>query len=109
MNRCAYATDLSDAEWERLEPLLPKRFKVGRTPKWTLREIVNGVMYVLKTGCQWHLLPHEFPPYKTVFGYYRQWRHDGVWEQVNSRLREDWRYNRGAKRHQALPSSIVNP
>lgn len=104
MNRKAYSTDLSDAEWQVLEPLLPKRFRYGRPPKWTLREIIDGMLYILRTGSQWHNLPHDFPPYKTVFDYYRRWRRSGVWEQVHTTLRERLRIALGKG---AQPSAAI--
>ena len=77
MERRAYATDITDEEWAILEGLVPQPFPGGRPPKWARREIVNAILYVLKTGCTWQLLPHDFPPYSTVFWYFRRWRKDG--------------------------------
>ncbi len=84
-----YSTDLTDAEWAILEGLVPAPLAGGRPAKWSRREIVNGILYVLRTGCQWHLLPHDMPmpPYKTVYDYYRQWRRRGLWERINTTLR----------------------
>lgn len=95
MRRQAYSTDISDAEWKILEPLVPAPLPGGRPVTWSRREIVNAILYVLRTGCQWHLLPHDFPPYKTVFDYYRQWRRQGIWEQINATLREKLRVQLG--------------
>lgn len=67
MPRRAYSTDLSDAEWAILEPLVPAPQPGGRPITWNRREIVNAILYVLRTGGQWHLLPHDFPPYQTVY------------------------------------------
>jgi transposase len=64
MRRQAYSTDLSDAEWTMLEPLVPAPLPGGRPITWSRREIVKAILYVLRTGCQWHLLPHDCPPYK---------------------------------------------
>jgi len=61
---------LSDAEWNILEGLVPAPLPGGRPISWSRREIVSAILYVLRTGCQWHLLPHDFPPYKTVFDYW---------------------------------------
>lgn len=85
--RKAYPSDLSDAEWEVLKPLLPEPKVRGRKRKVNLREIVNAIFYVLRTGCQWDYLPHDFPPADTVYGYFRQWKNDGTWERLNDRLR----------------------
>lgn len=68
MERQSYTTDLSDKEWSIVEPYVPAPMKGGRPPKWSRREILNAILYVLKTGCPWQLLPHDFPPYSTVFG-----------------------------------------
>lgn len=88
MDRRAYASDLSDREWEQLKPLIPAPGPGGRPLKWERRKIVNAILYILKTGCQWHLLPHDFPPYQTVFTYFRQWQREGRWEHINRVLRE---------------------
>lgn len=104
MKRPAYATDLSDAEWEILEPLIPAPLPNGRPAKWSRREIVNAILYVLKTGCAWHLLPHDFPPSSTVFWYFRRWRKEGVWEQINTALREQVRRKAG---REAQPSAAI--
>jgi transposase len=91
MSRQSYTTDLSDKEWALLWGLIPEPLPGGRPAKWTRREIVNAILYVLRTGCAWHLLPHDFPPYQTVFYYFRQWRRSGLWERVNRVLREQLR------------------
>jgi len=85
--RKAYPSDLKDAEWELLKPLLPEPKVRGRKRKVNLREIVNAIFYVLRTGCQWDYLPHDFPPADTVYGYFRQWKNDGTWERLNDVLR----------------------
>src|SRR5918994_6008595 len=86
--RKAYQTDLSDAEWSRLEPHLPTPKASGRPRVYALREILDAIFYILKSGCAWRLLPHEFPPWKTVYHYFRFWRLDGTWARVHAALRE---------------------
>lgn len=88
MPRPRYPTDLSDAEWALLAPLVPAPLPGGRPPRHERREIVNGILYVLRTGCQWRAAPHDLPPWGTVWWYFRPWREAGVWEQVNTVLRE---------------------
>ncbi len=83
-----YPTDLSDAEWSYLEPHLPAPNERGRPRVRSYRKILNAIFYLLKTGCQWRMLPREFPPFKTVFHYFRQWRLDGTWERLNRAIRE---------------------
>jgi putative transposase len=104
MNRQAYTTDLKDKEWAVLEKLVPAPLAGGRPIKWERREIVNAILYVLRTGCAWSLLPHDFPPYQTVFYYFRQWRRSGLWEQVNAALREGLRVQMG---REAEPSAAI--
>jgi transposase len=87
MSSNRYPTALSDAEWSLLEPHLPVPKPRGCPRVHSPREILNAVFYVLKTGCQWRLLPREFPPWKTVFHYFRTWRIDGTWERMNRAMR----------------------
>ena len=91
MHRLPYPSDLTDAEWRRLEPLLPPPQPGGRPIKYPRREIVNAILYTLRTGAAWRLLSHDFPPYRIVFHYYRTWRKAGVWQQANGALRQQLR------------------
>jgi putative transposase len=86
--RRAYQTDLSDAEWSYIEPHLPVPKAPGRPRLHTLREILAAIFYILRSGCAWRLLPHDFPPWKTIHHYFRTWRKDGSWERINAALRE---------------------
>ncbi len=104
MKRRAYPSDLSDEEWQRLEPLVPMHTGIGRPVKWSRRELLNAMLYILRTGCQWRLLPHDFPPYGTVFYHFRQWRRQGLWERINQVLREQVRTAAG---REAQPSAGV--
>jgi transposase len=76
-----YSSSLTDKEWEIIEPLLPQK-KQTRPPVWTKRQILNGILYQLKNGCNWCDLPRDLPPYSTVFWHYKQWRAEGVLEQI---------------------------
>src|SRR5215208_1427170 len=86
--RKAYQTDLSDAEWSCLESHLPAPKATGRPKMHTTREILDAIFYVLRGGCGWRLLPHDFPPWKTVYHYFRFWCLDGTWERMHSALRK---------------------
>jgi len=90
-----YPTDLTDAEWGLLEAYLPGSKWRGRPRLHSSREILDAVFYVLKSGCQWRMLPREFPPWKTVFHYFRAWRLDGIWERLNGALRRRLREKMG--------------
>jgi transposase len=95
MARRAYPTDLTDAQWAILEPLVPAPKPGGRPAKHPRREIVNAMLYVLRGGIAWRLLPHEFPPWQTVYDYFRRWRIDGTWERITTALRERLRVKVG--------------
>jgi len=90
-----YPSDLTDAQWTRLEPLLKPsregRHAGGRPRKYELRRVVDALLYVVKTGCQWRQLPSNFPPWLSVHQQFRAWRDDGTWERVNQALREQGR------------------
>src|SRR5215212_2478474 len=90
-----YSTDLSDVEWECLEFHFPASNKRGRPKTLTAREILNAVFYVLRSGCPWRLLPYDFPPWETVYWWFRRWRTDGTWERLNTALRERLRRRLG--------------
>ena len=81
-----YASDLSDAEWQLIEPHLPPAKPLGRRRETKLRRVIDAMLYLLTTGCQWRLLPKEFPPYTTVQRFFYGWRDDGTWRRINQRL-----------------------
>lgn len=86
MVRKTYPSDVTDAQWALLQPLIPEPLSGGRPVIHQRREVVNAILYVLRTGCGWEYLPHDFPPGKTVYDYFRQWRRSGVWEKANATL-----------------------
>lgn len=85
--RRPYPSDLSDAEWALLEPLLASLERRGRPPKWSTRRIADAVFYLLRSGCAWRMLPREYPPWQTVYYHFRKWRRDGRLQQAHDRLR----------------------
>ena len=87
MERKPYPSDLTDAQWEILAPLLPPAKPGGRPRSVDLREVLNGVLYVLRSGCPWRMLPHDLPPWQTVYKHFRRWSGDGTWERINGALR----------------------
>src|SRR5579863_3110422 len=104
MDRARYVTDLTDREWKQIEDFVPKPKPGGRPITYTRREIVNALFYVLQTGCAWRLLPHDFPPYGTVFHYFSEWRKCRVFEDINTVLRGRVREQAGRNRQ---PSAAI--
>jgi putative transposase len=86
--RKAYQSDLADAEWSCLEPHLPGPKAAGRPKLHSAREILDALFYVVRGGCAWRLLPHDFPPWKTVYHYFRFWRLNRTWERMHAALRK---------------------
>jgi putative transposase len=95
MESTIYPTDLSDEEWRCIRAHLPEPTGQGRPRLHSLRAILNAVFYILKSGCPWRLLPKDFPPWKTVYDWFRRWRLDGTWERLNAELRERLRSRLG--------------
>jgi len=99
-----YPSDLSDQEWALLEPLLPPAKLGGRPRSVDLREVLNALFYLDRTGCQWRALPKDFPPWPTVWTYFRQWRLDGTWQRIHTALREQVRVAAG---REPTPSAAI--
>ena len=91
----AYKTDLSNKQWDFLKDLFSRQGKVGRPRATQERRIVNGILYIVKTGCQWDMLPNDFPPKSTVFYYFQKWCCDGTWEKAMKRLTKISRIQKG--------------
>jgi putative transposase len=104
MERNSYPTDLTDEQWTVLEPLLPSAKAGGRPRKTDLRAVVNGLLYLNRSGCQWRMLPHDYPPWKTVYNYFRAWMDDGTWDCLVAILRVEVRLAEG---RQATPSAAA--
>src|SRR5437773_8260689 len=90
-----YPSDLTDEEWKLLEPLLPPPKHTGRKCKYELREIANGIFYLLRSGCTWRMLPRDLPPWQVVYWHFAQWRGTGVWQHANDALRTQLRIGEG--------------
>jgi putative transposase len=97
--RKAYTTDLTDREWEMIEPLLPGPKHLGRKIEYSRREILNAIFYLNRNGCAWRDLPGDLPPYGTVSHYYHTWRKSGLWERINEVLRTKLREAEGRNPH----------
>src|SRR3977135_2424003 len=77
-----YASDLTDAEWALIEPHMPAVKRLGRPRETELRAVLDAILYIARTGCQWRMLPKDFPPFTTVQGYFYDWRDDGLLEKI---------------------------
>jgi putative transposase len=104
MKRKPYPSDVTDAQWAILEPLLPKPGAHDRPLEIPRREIVNAILYVLRSGCPWRYLPHDFPQWETVYSYFRDWKRDGTWERIHTALRKQLRVRMG---RDAEPSAAI--
>ena len=104
MSRTSYPTDLTDAEWTILEPLVPAPKPGGRPAKYSRREVINAIRYVLRTGCAWRLLPHDLPPWQLAYHYFWVWRREGTWQRIHDVLLIRVRQARG---REPTPSAAI--
>ncbi len=88
MPRLPYPTDIPDAEWAILEPLLPAAKRLGR-PRADLRQVFNAIRYVTRSGAQWRMVPRDLVPWGTAWSYFRRWREDGTWQRLHDALRAE--------------------
>ena len=103
--RQRYPSDLTDVQWDNIEHLFPQaKGKIGRPRTYPLREIVNAALYLARGGCPWRMLPHDFPPWKTVSYYFYTWRDNGTWESVHAALRAEIR---GVAGREPTPSAAI--
>lgn len=100
----SYPSDLTEEQWARLSPLIPEGKLGGRPRCVDMREVLNAIFYVDRTGCQWRALPHDFPPWSTVWSYFRAFRNDGTWERIHTTLREQVRLSQG---REPTPSAAI--
>jgi putative transposase len=103
-NRMAYPSDLTDVQWKLIAPLIPKPKPGGRPRTSDMREILNAIWYVVRSGCAWRMIPHDLPLWQTVYGYFRVFRAEGVWTRVHDRLREKVRKADG---RESTPSAAI--
>ena len=92
-----YPSDLTDAEWKLLEPLLPGRKKLGRPARYRRRLVLDAIFYVVRSGCAWRLLPHDLPSWRLSYYYFAKWRQEGLWARLNEHLRGAVRRRSGKK------------
>jgi putative transposase len=102
--RAKYLTDLTDEQWQIIRKLLPKPSHRGAPQTICRRAVLDAIMYVVRSGCAWRLLPHEFPNWKTVYGIFLGWRNDGTWRRIHDTLRDMLRQRLGRKKS---PSAAI--
>jgi transposase len=99
-----YPSDLTDAEWQLVEPLIPPGKRGGGKRKVVMREVVNGLMYILSTGCQWRAIPKDLPPKSTIYDYFDLWTYDGTLDRIHDRL---YAQCRAQAKHDASPTAAI--
>ena len=99
MNRKPYPTDLTDEQWELMKELIPPAKPGGRPRELNMREVINAILYVTVSGIQWRLMPHDFPHWSSVYGYFWRWRNTGVWQRIHETLRAQVRQQEGRHKH----------
>ena len=103
-DRRPYPSDLSDAEWKILEPLLPAEKPGGWHRLYAQREIINSIQYVVRGGCAWRMLPHDLPHWESAYHYFRIWKRDGTWVRIHDHLHAEVRQQMG---RDAQPSAAI--
>jgi putative transposase len=104
MERNPYPSDLTDEQWSLIESRIPPEKPGGRPRSVDMRQVINGILYLNRTGCSWRMLPHDLPPWGTVHYYYRRFRREGIWSNIHDRLREQVRIDAGKEK---TPSAAI--
>ncbi|MCE5260124.1 MAG: transposase [Chloroflexi bacterium] len=84
-----YPSDLDDTQWQLVEAVLPLSRRIGRPRRHDLRAVVDAILYLERTSCSWRMLPHDLPPWQTVYDYYSRWRRDGTWQSILTLVNRD--------------------
>lgn len=90
-----YPSDVTDREWDKIEGFIPPSPPVGDDRRTSMRDVVDAVFYISRSGCSWRMLPQDFPPWQTVYGYFARWKRDGTWELIHDALRREVRQQAG--------------
>ena len=94
-----YPSDLTDSQWNHIKGLFPVPKRTGRPREVDFRQIVNAILYLIFTGCQWRFIPNDCPKWRTVYGYFQQWQEDGTWYRIHETLRSELRLKKGKHKH----------
>jgi putative transposase len=104
MNNRSYPSDLSDAQWRVIEGLIPPAKQGGRHRSVNMRHVLNAILYVVRSGCAWRMLPHDYPPWSTAYDYFRKFKLSGVWWAIHDALRDQVRKR---DKRQTSPSAAI--
>ncbi len=99
MQNQIYPTDLTDRQWEYIKDYLPAAKAGGRPRSVEMRQVLNAILYIVVSGCQWRLLPRDYPKWQTVYTYFRSWCDDGSWQRIHDTLRAEVRRTAGRHKH----------
>ena len=103
-----YPSDLTDDQWQLIQPLIPPGPPGGRDRRTSMRAVVNAIFYINRGGCAWRMLPKDYPSWETVYGYFARWKHDGTWQVIHNALRRRVRLRAGARKSPRRESLIAN-
>ena len=99
MSNQTYPTDLTDRQWECIKNHIPPAKRGGRPRTLEMRSVINAILYIVVSGCQWRMLPRSYPNWKSVYDYFRRWRDDGTWQRIHDKLRAQLRGSVGRDKH----------
>jgi transposase len=102
-----YPSSLTNKEWAVLKPMLPGPHKLGRPPRYTQRSVIEGILYIVRGGGGWRMMPHDLPPWRLCYYYFMTWRKTGLWQKIHDSLRDAVRLKSGKKKPQRLRSSTA--
>ena len=96
--KAPYPSSFTEAEWGLIKGMLPSRSKLGRPPRYTQRSVLEGILYIVRGGCGWRMLPHDLPPWRLCYYYFMTWRKEGLWQRMHDQLRDAVRLQSGKKK-----------
>src|SRR5947207_12092142 len=102
-----YPSNFTDKEWAIIKPMLPGPHKLGRPPRYPQRSVVEGILYIVRGGCGWRMMPHDLPPWRLCYYYFMTWRKVGLWQKIHDSLRDKVRLKSGKKKPRPLRSSTA--
>ena len=102
-----YPSNFTDKEWAIIKPMLPGPHKLGRPPRYTRRSVVEAILYIVRSGCGWRMMPHDLPPWRLCYYYFMTWRKEGLWQKIHDQLRDAVRLKSGNKKPRPLRSSTL--